>query len=82
MRLFSIYDIKSETYGLPFCVNNKAVAIRMFSDHVNSTSGDLISKHPSDFKLVELASFDQFSGLISDISVISVGFGTDFVKSE
>lgn len=60
MRLvcFAIYDSKVGAYMQPFFQQSKGSAIRGFTDVANdSTSG--LFKHPEDYTLFELGSFDD-----------------------
>lgn len=86
MKLFSIYDVKSETYTSPISMNTRNEAIRSFQNEVNRTDipNHPYSSYPSDFVLVELADYNQFTGVISPLETVShVAYGADLVnKSE
>lgn len=61
--LVTILDKKAETHNGLHQVPNLAVAIRMMGDTV--AEGDsLMSKHPEDYCLVEVGTFDSETGLI------------------
>lgn len=59
--LISIYDSASGAYSRPECAAAAPAALRGFRDLVNSKEG-AVSKHPDDFTLFELGSFDDNSG--------------------
>lgn len=80
LRAFSILDVKSDSYSPPFFQGTVGLAIRTFSDLVNDRS-TVPGRHPEDFKLVELGTFDDSTGqMLSHDAPVSLGFGTDFVK--
>lgn len=63
MKLISVavYDRATETYGRPFYVPHVGAAIRSFMDEANRADSE-IGKHPNDYELFELASFDDATG--------------------
>lgn len=61
-EIFSIYDSKSEAYLQPFFIQNKATAVRAISNCVNDPD-HAFSKHPSDYHLFHLGSFDDDTSL-------------------
>ena len=64
MKLFTIYDVKSESYSAPTLNPARGQAIRQFADAVNSDDG-VLSTHPEDFTLFELGDFDMKTGVIT-----------------
>lgn len=79
LKVFSIYDIKAELFNTPFFMGTNGEAIRAFKDLVNnpdSTPG----RHPEDYRLMCIGSFDNASGSFSDEGPASLGFGTDYVN--
>lgn len=62
LKVYSVYDVKAETYGRPMCMVNVGVAVRGFSDEVKDVKSSL-NKHPEDFRLFELGTFDDLSGM-------------------
>lgn len=57
-KVCSIYDKGIEGYMRPFFVVGLGQAMRMFEDLVKDPEHD-ISKHPEDYSLFEIASFDD-----------------------
>ena len=60
VKIFSVYDSKVEAYIQPFFMQSRGQAIRAFGD----TAGDKttnIGKHPADFTLFELGTFDPLT---------------------
>lgn len=65
LQVFSIRDRASDSYGAPFYMASPGAAMRAFSDLINSDSKDLASKHPDDFDLYALGSFDDTTAVFS-----------------
>ena len=61
---YSIFDSKAESYSPPFFAGSDGLACRMVSDAA-SDPGTTLFKHPADFTLYRLGSFDPVSGLIT-----------------
>jgi len=61
MKLFSIYDIKSQTYSDLKQAPSTANAIRQFTSLCNNKDSEE-SQYPNDFKLFELGEFDKQIG--------------------
>lgn len=64
LEIFSSYDEKLQGYNLPFFMPKKAQAIRHFADGINDPSTQ-ISKHPGDYSLISLGTFDDETGIIT-----------------
>lgn len=58
LKLFSVFDSKVEAYMQPFFMASRGAAIRAFIDTA-SDSNSMICKHPGDYTLFELGSFDD-----------------------
>ncbi|QCQ84585.1 nonstructural protein [Blackfly microvirus SF02] len=60
----SVFDSKVGAYTPPFCVKTQGEAIRSFTD---ACSDDKLpfAKHPGDYRLFLLASFDDISGVVT-----------------
>lgn len=81
MKIFTIYDEKTEVYERPFCMATSAAALRVFADMVNDKGDNLISTHPSDFYLYEIGSFDVEDGTIELLPALKrLGCGEDYVR--
>lgn len=64
MFMYSVYDKAAGSFNIPFFQLNDRVAIRSFMDLVRDERSQ-VSKHPEDYDLWCLGSFDDASGLIS-----------------
>jgi hypothetical protein len=63
MVIVSIMDTAAGAYGRPAFVASEGVAVRQFQDEVNRASEDnQLYKHPDDFQLYYLGTFDDNSG--------------------
>ncbi len=81
-RIFSIFDVKAQAYLPPFCLGETGMAVRVFSDCVNS-SDHQFGKHPGDYTLFELGSFDDSVCVVSCTpSALKVVNGLEVVVTE
>jgi len=62
-KVYSVYDIKSETYGDPVIFDNDVAAARAFEGAVNDGKS-LFSQFPNDFKLVYVGQWSREDGTI------------------
>ena len=66
--IISVKDTAAEAFGRPIFVPAIPVALRGFRDEVNrSDSTDDLARHPDDFELYEIGSFDDATGIIEVI---------------
>lgn len=79
--IISVRDKKAEAFAAPVVVPTKGIAIRGFSDAVQSGKGD-ISNHPEDFALYHVGNFDHLTGKIVPVSPVEIVSGLDFAKKE
>lgn len=79
-KIFSIYDQKAYAYLPPFTLPRMEMAVRTFSDCVNATD-HAFGKHPADYTLVELGTYDDAKGHIVPHKVpIVIGTGIEFIR--
>lgn len=79
-KLFAIYDSKAEAYNTPFCFNTIGQATRAFTDEAQNPQSS-IAKHPEDFTLFELGSFDDSSASFElHATPKSIGTALEFVS--
>lgn len=78
--VFSIYDSAVQSWLPPIFARNKGEMLRNFADAVGDSKSQL-AKHPSDYALFELGTFDdskcEFSLLIAPVRLC---VALDFVK--
>lgn len=68
LKVFSIFDEKAQVYSNPFFMPHVGQASRSFGDLVSDTSTQ-VCKHPEDFKLYQLAEYDDVSGHFDSLKV-------------
>lgn len=64
--MFSVLDKPARVFIRPWCVRHEAEAIRSFYETAVD-SAHQFAKHPEDFVLYELGTFDDGSGLVHPI---------------
>lgn len=64
--LIAIKDRAIDAYMRPFTVPHKNAAIRSFQDEANRAESE-IAKHPEDYDLYYLASYEEETGKFTDI---------------
>ena len=60
LKLYSIYDKKSESYSKPFDAYNDNCAKRMVAASMDEAS--LLRKYPTDYRLDNIGTFDDQTG--------------------
>lgn len=78
LKAFSIYDVKSDSYATPFFMPATGMAVRAFTDLVNDAN-TTVHRHPGDYKLCEVGTFDDATGEFQSVGPLSLGFGSDYV---
>lgn len=74
--MFAVFDKKSETYNLPFFMRTMGEAMRAFQDLVGDEK-TVLYRHPEDFKLVKLGTFDLKTGEV-ERSVVTLAHADEF----
>lgn len=85
LKLFVVYDAKTESYGVPFFRDFTANAIREWSEVASNKSDkqNQISKFPADFTLFEIGEFEQGSGILKLYDTkYSLGVAIEHVKQD
>lgn len=83
LKLFVVYDAKTESYGVPFFRDFTANAIREWQEVASNKSdkNNQIAKFPSDFTLFEIGSYEQSTGLVEMYETkYSLGLASEHVK--
>lgn len=77
-KVFAVYDSKAEAFLQPFFSDAIGSALRAFEDAVNDSNGP-ISRHPGDYQIYEIGSFDQRSAELLALTPCKLlGNGLDF----
>lgn len=76
LKIFAIYDRKAGTYGQPFALQSRGVALRTLQSWV-SDPASFFAKFPDDFELYEIGEFNQMDGSIVSMKPDFVGRAAD-----
>ena len=63
LKMYSIFDQATSAYMRPFFMQADGQAIRFFMDVANDKESD-IGKHPEDYSLCRIATFDDQSAYV------------------
>ncbi len=80
LDIFTVHDVVSEKWGKPFFGDNAASAIRGFSE-VCKDEGHEFAKHPSDYSLYHVGSFETDSGKIEAMSPRQIAEASSFSEA-
>lgn len=83
LKLFVVYDAKTECYGVPFFRDFTANAIREWQEVASNKSdkANQIAKFPFDFTLFEIGAFEQSTGSLEIYeSKYSLGLASEHIK--
>lgn len=67
LKLFSIRDLKAGSYGQPFVMPNRQVAMRTFQTWTQNPES-FFSKFPHDFELFEIGQMDAVTSILTSLS--------------
>lgn len=80
LKVFAVRDVKVAAYLQPFIQSSIGGALRLFGDACGEENSPF-HKHPEDFMLFEIGSYDDHSGLLTALNPTKfIGNATDFVK--
>ena len=67
--IFAVLDAAAGTFANPWFVPHLGVAVRAFTDEVNRIDdSNNLNKHPQDFALYKIGTYDDVSGVIEPLS--------------
>lgn len=81
MQIISIRDSKAAAWMNPLVFQSCAQAIRSFGDAVNDPQGEFI-KHPDDYALYWIGTFDPETGTIESRVPEVLGLGANHLQLE
>lgn len=61
LQMFSVFDVKAQTFFKPMLFVHKGEALRAFQDVVKDPKS-MLGKYPEDYKLYVVGVFDDVSG--------------------
>jgi len=68
-QVLAVFDTATRSFMRPFYFPHVGGAVRSFIDEVNSENPDgVLNKHPEDYELHLLASFDEETGVFENVS--------------
>lgn len=77
--VMSVFDAASSAYGRPIFVHSIGSAVRSFGDEIRRDSPDNeMFRHPGDFSLWRIGSFDDNSGELCGEVPNRVALGSDY----
>lgn len=79
-NIYSIYDTKMGVYNTPFFAMNNATAIRTFNDAANDGQTN-INKHPEDFALFHLGTYDAETGEVQPAKLTNLGLASEYISN-
>lgn len=79
-KIFTCFDQKAKLHTRPFFYAEVGEAVRSFSDCANDPAHD-IGRHPSDYTLKEIGTFDEGTGIITSLETsISHGDAVQYLQ--
>lgn len=79
LKAYAIFDIKADVFNVPFFFTTNGQAVRAFQDLAQDPQST-VSKHPEDYKLVRLGSYDDETGVLEPCTQESLGFAFEYVR--
>lgn len=82
MKIYSIYDNQTATYAPVFSVPHEMLAVRAFINLAQDRNSQIYA-HPSAFNLMELASMDMETGMITPLAAPrNLGLASSFTQQD
>lgn len=81
LNIYSIYDVKIAAFSQPYYSHTNGSALRAFADHVNDPQSQP-NKHPEDYQLFHLGSFDDNTGEILATKPAPIGTAAEYLKEK
>lgn len=78
LHVLAIRDLKADAYMTPFFAHNVGAAVRDFGDQVKDQKSGVLNRHPEDFELVSLGSYDDQTGLFETGVPKQVALGSSY----
>lgn len=80
LKVFSIKDTKLGVYMQPFQLQHTGQALRTFED-IARDEKSTIYKHPSEYTLYQIATFDDETGEYKSEPLVSLACASDFKQT-
>lgn len=72
LKAFSLLDLKTGHFNVPFFFPHTALAIRAVQDLARDQN-TTVARHPADFALCDLGTFDDQSGIFAGAHPVQLG---------
>jgi len=80
LKIFTVYDSKTEAYLSPFYMQSTGQALRSFEDTVNDANTQF-HKHAADFTLFEIGTFDDSNAQFQlHAAKTNLGSANEYIK--
>lgn len=80
-KIYTVFDTKVGAYMTPWVSRSKGEAIRSITNELDNPNS-ILSKHPEDFVLFEIAEFDDQSAVVTPLTPTACGVAIEFKKPE
>ncbi len=80
LKVYTVYDSKSEAYMQPFYTQTHGQAMRSFADTANDKQST-ISRHAGDFTLFQIGEFDDENASFKDTLHVNLGCALEFKEA-
>lgn len=81
VNIYSVKDNQVDSFAQPFTNPTHGAALRAFADHVNEP-GTAANRHPADFSLYHLGTFNDTDGHIEAVKPTRIGTAAEYLKKE
>lgn len=81
LNIYTIFDKKVVSYGVPFTARNHGEALRSFED-LALDQRTTVGRHPADFVLCFVGRFDQDTGIVHGCDTEIVAEASQFAAPE
>lgn len=81
IKIYSIFDSKSESYMAPSFLNANGQAIRAFTDAIQSAEHPF-GKHPADYTLFHIGLYDDQTAKLTPLTPHNLGNGLEFLSTQ
>lgn len=81
LQIFSIYDKAAQVYNRPIFAPTVGMAARMFEDECLREESD-IGKHPEDYVLFQIGSFDDQTSDLIDLDPVVIGRAHEIISAK
>lgn len=79
LRMYAIYDNKTQAFMRPWCAQTHGEATRLFMDNASEPSS-MLAKHPSDFVLFYIGEFHEDNGVVVSAKAENLGSAAQYLR--